>query len=253
MLSLWQRLKSARVVQVLAVYVGASWVALQFIDTLQGILLLPEWVGPVAFALLLVGLLVVTATAWVQSLPQTTAAEDAGTVPGDWAVAPVDVLNSIRGGRLPHLTWGRAVAGGVVALALLLGIAGLTVFTRGGGARLGPSELGADDIAQGIAVLPFQVSGDDLEVYREGMVNLISANLDGLSQYRAIDARTVLARWNREVGEAADVELERALAVAAATGARYAIVGTGVEAGPRIRFSADVYDLADGRQMGDGG
>ena len=251
--SLWQRLRSARVVQVAAVYLGASWVTLQIIDTLQGLLSLPDWVGPVAVLLLLVGLLVVLATAWVQSLPQTTAAEEAGTVPTDWEVDAGDVLESLRRGRLPHLTWGRAILGGVVALSLLFGVAGLTVILRSPQSLVGPRELGAEDAASGIAVLPFHMSGDDLDVYREGMVDLMSANLDGLSDYRAVDARTVLARWNREIGETADVELERALRVAAATGARYAVVGSGVGAGPQIRLTADIYDLADGTQLGEGG
>lgn len=97
------------------------------------------------------------------------------------------------------------------------------------------------------------MSGEDLDVYREGMVDLMAANLDGLSDYRAIDSRTMLARWNRDIGETADVELDRALRVAAATGARYAVVGSGVAAGPRIRLTADIYDLADGSKVGGGG
>lgn len=137
--SLWQRLRSARIVQVGAVYLGASWVILQIIDTLQGLLTLPDWVGPVAVVLLLV----VLATAWVQSLPQTTAAEEAGEVPTDWEVAPGDVLESLRRGRLPHLTWGRAILGGVVALSLLFGFAGLAVVVRSPERLVGPRELGA--------------------------------------------------------------------------------------------------------------
>ena len=101
---LWERLRSAHIVQVGAVYLGGSWFALQMVDTLQGLLSLPDWVGPVAVALLLVGLFVVLATAWVQSLPQTTAAEEAGEVPTDWEVAPADAFAALMRGRLPHLT-----------------------------------------------------------------------------------------------------------------------------------------------------
>ena len=250
---LWERLRSAHIVQVGAVYLGGSWFALQMVDTLQGLLSLPDWVGPVAVALLLVGLFVVLATAWVQSLPQTTAAEEAGEVPTDWEVAPADAFAALMKGRLPHLTWGRALTGGAMSLALLFGFAGLAVLVRAPGSLISPSEAGAEGTSQGIAVLPFQISGEGLDAYREGMVGLMSANLDGLSRYRAIDARTVLARWNREIGENEDADLDRALRVASATGARYAVVGSGVEAGPRIRFTAEIYDLADGTQAGDGG
>ena len=61
------RLRKGRIVQVLIVYVGASWVAVQVVVTLRDLVGLPEWVGPVTLVLLLIGLIVVAATAWVQS------------------------------------------------------------------------------------------------------------------------------------------------------------------------------------------
>lgn len=249
---LWDRLRRARLVQILLVYLGVSWIVLQITETLMGLLELPEWVGPVALILLAIGMFVVLATAWVQALPQTTAREEAGEVPTDWQVAPGDAVTSLMSGELPHLTWGRAILGGVVALSLLFGAAGVFVLVRGPTSLIGPQEAGADDVASGIAVLPFHVTGPELEVYREGMVDLVSANLDGLSGYRAIDARTVLARWNRDIGETSDAELDEALRVAAGTGARYAVVGSGVELGSRIRFTADIYDLDTGEEVGAG-
>ncbi|MBT8487762.1 MAG: hypothetical protein KJO65_02930, partial [Gemmatimonadetes bacterium] len=250
---LWERIRGARIFQVAAVYLGACWVVLQITETLTGLLSLPEWVGPVAVLLLLIGLLVVLATAWIQSLPQTSAAEEAGEVPTDWEVDAADVLASLKRGKLPHLTWGRAIVGGVVALSLLFGVSGLVVLLRGPGSVLGPTEAGAESAASGIAVLPFQVSGDELQVYREGMVDLMAANLDGLSNYRAIDSRTVLARWNQQFRATREVALDEALRVAAGTGARYAVVGSGVEAGPEVRFTASIYDLSTGSQVGEGG
>lgn len=250
--SLFERLKSARVLQVCAVYLGGSWVVLQIVDTLQGLLSLPPWLGPVAVLLVAVGLVVVAATAWVQSLPETTAAEEAGEVPTDWEVAPTDALKSLSAGRLPHLTWGRAIAGGVASMALLLGIAGTAVLVRGGATLGGPEAGGAGSAAEAFAVLPFQMSGEGADVYREGMVSLVSANLDGIDGYRAIDSRTLLARWNRDVGDTAEAELDRALGVAAAVGARYAVVGSGVDAGAQMRLTAGIYDVADGRQVGEG-
>ncbi len=250
--SLLDRLKGARIVQVLLVYLGAAWVVLQITETLIGLLDLPEWVGPVAVLLMAVGLFVVLATAWVQALPQTTAREEAGEVPTDWEVDAGDMWASLRAGRLPHLTWGRAIVGGVVALSLLFGVGGLYVLATGGTPRLGPAEAGARDVSSGIAVLPFHATGPSLELYREGMVDLVSANLDGLSGYRAVDSRTVLARWNRDVGGDGAAELDDALRVAAGTGARYAVMGSGVEVGNQIRFTADIYDLDTREKVGDG-
>jgi hypothetical protein len=169
---LWEHLKRARVVQVLIVYLGASWAVLQIIETVTGLLTLPDWVGPVALLLLFVGLIVVLATSWVQSLPQTTAAEKAGEVPTDWEVAPADVIASLKAGKLPHLTCGRAILGGVVAMSLLFGASGIFVLINGPTSLLGPQEAGAAASTSGIAVLPFHVTGPDLDVYREGMVDL---------------------------------------------------------------------------------
>ncbi len=242
--SLWDRVRQARIVQVLAVYLGASWVVLQIADILTEALSLPEWVLPVAVLLLLVGLVIIVATAWVQSLPATTAAEEAGEIPDDWQVAPGDAFKSLLAGRLPHLTWGRAVVGGVVALSLLFGGAGLYVALTGSRGVLGPTEAGASTAAEGIAVVPFEVRGGDLEVWREGMVDLLSNNLDGVGGYRTIDPRTVMARWEDQVGDvAATVDLDEALRVAGATGARYALVGSLVGTGDRVRLVTNVYDL----------
>ncbi len=52
--------------QVLLVYVGASWVVLEAADVMVSRLALPEWVYGAAIVLLLVGLPIVLATAFVQ-------------------------------------------------------------------------------------------------------------------------------------------------------------------------------------------
>ena len=101
-----------------------------------------------------------------------------------------------------------------------------------------------------IAVLPFTVRGPGLEVWREGMVDLLSMGLDGAAGIRAIDSRTLLARWHQEVGDKSVANLALALGVAHRIGARYALVGSAVAAGQRIRLGADVYDVESGRAVG---
>jgi len=252
-LPLIARLKRARIFQVLLVYLGAAWVVLQFVDTLVGLLSLPAWVGPVAVVLMGIGLMVVLATAWVQSLPSTTAKEEAGELPTDWQVAPADVVASLKAGRLPHLTWGRAILGGVFALSLLFGFSGLFVLLTGNRAPgFGPEEVGADVAATGIAVVPFDVRGQDLEIWREGMVDLLSNNLDGVGGFRTIDPRTVMARWKENVGDATTADLDAALRAAGATGARYAIVGSVVGIGGDVRMVSNVYDLDTRQEVAQG-
>ena len=248
--SLFERLKRARIVQVLLVYLGASWAVLQIADILTDALSLPEWVMPVAILLLLVGLVIILATAWVQSLPGTTAAEEAGERPTDWQVAPADAVASLKAGRLPHLTWGRAVGGGAAALCLLFGGAGLYVLATGARAPgFGPEEAGANEAAAGIAVVPFNVTGEEsLALWREGMVDLLSTNLDGMGGFRTIDSRTVMARWSEKVQDDAP-DMRTVLEAAAATDARYALVGTLVGNPSGIRLSAEVFDLSTGKKV----
>ena len=248
--SFLERLKRARIFQVLAVYLGASWVILQIADVLQDAVALPSWVSAMAVLLLLIGLVIILSTAWIQSLPSTTAAEEAGELPRDWEIAPSDVLASVRAGRLPHLTWGRAILGGVVALSLLFGGAGLYVGLTGGPGLLGPQEVGAGEAAAGIAVVPFSVTGgEDLALWREGMVDVLSTNLDGMGGFRTIDSRTVMSRWREGVEGATTPDLRTSLEIAAETGARFAVVGSVVGNPAGVRLDAELYDLSTGEEV----
>lgn len=50
--SFWSRIRSGQLVQVLVIYLGASWVLLQVVNELSVALSLPDWVSPVAVILL---------------------------------------------------------------------------------------------------------------------------------------------------------------------------------------------------------
>lgn len=287
--SLWERLKHARLVQVLVTYLAASWVVLQIVEILQESLELPAWVLPVSFVLLLVGLLIVAATAWVQGAARPVTSGEAGRTgagragasgepgavgagdaaggdsgrgprvgsaseaPGSWDVAPGDLLRSLSRGRLPHLTWGRALAGGAFAFAMLFGLAGLYVLVQDRGKSLAPPEaIAGEDAAPALSVLPFEVRGEGLEVWREGMVDALSTNLDGAADLRAIDSRTVLARWRESVEGETSPDLQTSIGIARATGARWALVGNVIAAGSGVRLSATVHDVATGEALGEG-
>ncbi len=245
-----ERLKKSRLVQVLILYLGASWVVIEVAGELQDSLELPAWITPVAFVLLLVGLVVVLATAWVQSHPLVDAREAAGEVPDSWEVGFGDLVGAVRRGKLPHLTWGRAVLGGVVALSLLFGFAGLYVLLRDGAGVGEPAALSAEEAGAGLAIVPFSVSGVDPEVYREGMITLLGTTLDGVAGLRAVDSRTVLARWDDVVSGDERPDLSEILEVARRTGARYVLVGSAVSAGVEVGLVGDIYDAGSGEKLG---
>lgn len=243
---LLSRIRKARLVQVLAVYVGASWVLLEVADVLTDALSLPAWVSPVVVLLLLVGLVIVLATAWVQTHPLIEARAESDEVPEAWELDVRDLGRAVRRGRLPHLTWPRALLGGAVAFSLLFGAAGAYVLWTDGG---GPAPLAAiDGAAPAVAVLPFDARGVDEALWGEGLVDLISTNLDGVGGLRAIDSRTVLARWRQSRASGGD--LASSLELARSAGARYAVVGTATGVAEDVRVTARLYDATDGHEAG---
>jgi TolB-like protein len=124
-----------------------------------------------------------------------------------------------------------AVAGTLAAVSLLAY-----------GVRATPESTAraADPARPAIAVLPFSVLGDPAYEYLgEGLVDLLSANLDGAGELRAIDPRALLSAASRRRTQSPDPEAARA--VAERLGARWFVLGTVVEAGGRLRISAILY------------
>ena len=101
--------------QVLAIYGGASWLVFEIVQTLTEGLGLPEWFPAFALILLLVGLPIVLATAFVQEgVASGTDTPDLDAEATDTASRSPDEGDGLK--RL--LTWRNAIAGGVVAFAL---------------------------------------------------------------------------------------------------------------------------------------
>ena len=137
--------------QVLGIYLVASWAVLSVVDTLGGALNLPDWFPSVALALLVVGLPIVLATAFIQEGVVGRGAKEV----------------AVAGPVAPHasglFTWRNAFGGGVLAFALL-GFVGTGWILFGGGLR-------PTSIEQSVAVLPFvNMSGDpDNEYFSDGI------------------------------------------------------------------------------------
>lgn len=118
---------------------------------------------------------------------------------------------------------------------LLFGFAGVYIVIKDQGRSFAPTEaIASNEALPGIAMLPFAVTGGELGEWREGMVNLLSTNLDGTAGLRAIDSRTVMARWDEVAGDDDRVDEETSLRIAEATRARYALLGSAVGIGPPL-------------------
>ncbi len=230
------RLRRGGIGRVLVLYLGAAWLLLQVVGTVNDLVHLPAWIGPTAIALLVIGLPITVATAWVQGDPATPELEQAGEVPNDWELGLRELTQSVRLGRLPHLNWARVSFGGLVVFSLLFGVAGLYAVFRGG---RGAPDLPGDVHGVGVAVMPFQVAGPEMELWRNGMVEVLSINLDGLGPIRGIDSRTVLDRW---ASRALDGGEPDPATVAREVGARYVVTGTGILSGTQVRLAATVRE-----------
>ncbi len=233
--------------QVLGIYLGTSWVVLQVVELLVENTGLPQWVMPFTMVLLLIGLPIVMATAYLQkgmpltASPQTADAQAPNADPDETARSDA----SPAGAHHFLFTWRNAILGGVFAFSLMFGIAGAYVLVRE--RAMSPPEAVADEASPGIAVLPFSVRGPDLEIWREGMVDALSVNLDGATDYRTIPSQTVLARWSEAVSGNATPDMDTQLEIARRAGAKYALSGAALALGQDVRLTAEVIDVETGQ------
>lgn len=240
--------------QVLAIYAGASWVVFEIVQTLTEGLGLPDWFPAFAFVLLLIGLPIVLATAFVQEggpvLSEREQADARGRdVPREVAVRDRDVAGepSRRERGLRHfLTWRKALLGGLLAFALwgVIATGWLLLADRGRAERqVAISAAAPDSESVHVAVLPFEVTGPDMDLWREGMVQLLSSNLDGLAGIRRADPQAILSHWRSLQDEAGISGSSLAVRVARRVGADVAVTGRAVASGTALRLSAEVHDV----------
>ena len=179
--------------QVVTVYLAASWVALQVVQTVVESAQLPEWLPGMALVLLVIGFPIVVATAFVQEgaprlhrsgePPQLLGADEDDSDPsGDLPAA----------GFWTFLTWRNAIRGGVAAFALWGVVATFLVTT---GRPVGPAALGASD-RPSIAVLPLEAlsmvgaEGDD--VFARGFHDEIITRLSQIGALRVTSRTSVM-------------------------------------------------------------
>lgn len=112
----------------------------------------------------------------------------------------------------------------------------------------GPGRREVVSGAETIAVVPFNVSGTGVEGLGEGMVDLLSVNLDGVGPIRTIEPRSVLREWRRRV-DSGEGDLDDAIAVGRNTRAASVLTGSIVAAGSTARLTAELYGL-DGVRLG---
>ena len=102
-----------------------------------------------------------------------------------------------------------------------------------------------------VAVLPFRTTGADPELWHEGIVDLLSYNLEGIGQLRKIDPVTLLTGWRRMGGSASNpLTADQAREVARSLGSRYVVTGRAVQMGGDVQLIAEVHDVETGKMRG---
>jgi TolB-like protein len=223
---LWDRLKNDLAFRVGTVYAGGSWFLVEALDTLG---MAPAMVRRAAL-LLALGFLVVVPATWLldRRARRRAAALAAATTPG----AQAGVATTRRRG---YRRWASAVVALCVVAAALWGL----------GMRASGSAV--PEAATRLAVLPFHATGGDaVREYGVGMVNLLSAALDGVGGINTVPSQTVLARVG---GDGAVMALAEHLRVGEQLGAGSVLTGTITAIGTQVSLAATIRETGTGAEL----
>src|SRR5207249_4087151 len=95
-----------------------------------------------------------------------------------------------------------------------------------------------------VAIAPFDVLAPTLELWHEGLVDVLSRNLDGAGPLRTVSPTVVVRRWSGRADPSSAADLGRR------TGARDVVFGSIVAAGQdSVRLTATIYDVASNRAL----
>ncbi len=211
--------------QVLGIYVVGSWFVLQVVDTMVGALRLPDWAPPLALSLVIIGLPIVMATAFIQEGARPEASRETGQGPGRGLPE--------ASARRQLFTWRNAILGGVGAFAIWGLVAAGWILLAGA-----PSGLGrAEEPMPSVAALPFQnISGDPEDIYfTDGIHEEILTQLAKISGLRVI-SRTSVMEYRSSPKNVRDVASE--------LGVGHVLEGSVRKTGNRVRISAQLIDAA---------
>lgn len=271
--ALIQELHRRSVWQVLIVFLGASWLVIEVVDVFVDRGLVPEWTFTASVVLLLLGLPVVLATAFVQEGPPTRDAPsngagsappgrdeaDSGVTEGEAAPpkgsgVPSPALDAHPGPdtrRLAELlTWNRALLGGVLAFALLgvVTTVYLTMRVLGVGA---PGTLVAQGVLdEGEVIVLADFVSDVPAVPGQLVTETLRLSLERSPTIRPmppVELSDVLTRMERNPGQPLDADLAREVAVRG--GLKAMLTGDVAQVGGRIVLTARLVDVSTGRVL----
>ncbi|MEX2530489.1 MAG: hypothetical protein WD960_06935 [Gemmatimonadota bacterium] len=213
--SFWKELKERRVIRVGGVYLAVAWALIQGAKTLSDILELPDFTARLVLALAVLGFPIAILLAWAFQV----------TPEGVRRTEPFGMTGRLNLPFIGGLTVG------------VLAVSGLA-FVFSGSGRENSTDPG--EVESGVvAVMPFRVSAtDDLSYLGAGLMDLLSARLDGEFGARAVDPGAVATATSRDA--------TGPRSVARGLGAGLVLTGSVVGGANSIVASAEYTNVLDG-------
>ncbi|MEN8375655.1 MAG: hypothetical protein ABFS34_09425 [Gemmatimonadota bacterium] len=248
--------------QVLLIYATGSWIVYQVaLDLAEG-LGLPDWVAPTALILLLVGLPIVLATAFLQEgSPATdeppTPAAQAGGATAQAAPAPPAAAGqppapeSSPRSLSRHLTWRNAILSGLGAFALLGIVVALFMASRLVGIGPAATLFAQGALAEDARIILADFDGPPADsAIAEMVTEALRIDLEQSRVVRLVEPRVVrdaLARMQRD--EATRIDANVANEVALREGIPAVLAGELLRAGGSVVISARIVAPGGGGSL----
>jgi DNA-binding SARP family transcriptional activator/tetratricopeptide (TPR) repeat protein len=154
----------------------------------------------------------------------TTRLAPVPAIPGDAGITKSDVA--------PRRTMSKRASIGTAVVVLAIIAGAIALASRG--ARTGSAP--ASDVEMRVAVLPFAIRGAESEL-RDGMVDLLSHNLDGAGAIRSVDSHSILSQLDDDD----PISPEQGARIAERFGATHFVLGDVTRAGALLHINATLY------------
>jgi len=245
--------------QVLGIYLAGSWIALQVVAQLADSVGFPDWVEPFALVLLVIGLPIVMATAFVQEGVAPARAEpieggdESGQAPtvtdsGTAIEAPVATASASAGTRR-LFSWRNALGGGALAFLFLIAFTIAWIVMRQAGIGPAGSLVARGVIDDRAPVIVADFSAQDSLLARAA-TEAFRVDLSQSPSVQVLEpAFLVEALGRMEVPKGAPLDAELARELAVREGIPAVVVGEITPAGRGFILTSKLVDADDGSAL----
>ena len=237
--------------QVLAIYAAASWVVFEVIQTLTEGLALPGWLPALAMVLLLIGLPIVLATAFVQEGGPALSRRDPTLIPQVGSGVPTEPAAASGAATTDRLrglfTWRNAIMGGLLAFAFWGVVAAGWMFLGAPGLFIVKAEAADFFSARDRVVVADFENETDQEALGLAVREAIITDLDQSEYVNAVTRANIGEVLERmRLADTANVTEEIAVEIARREGYPAVVSGSVTPLGAGYQLTARIIETATG-------